>query len=592
MKTKSNINLILTGLTLFIFIADLHAQFNFYDVTNQPVLTYGAPNDWDDAVVWNPAVIKDGDTLRMWYTGYNEAVNSPWTIPQIGYAWSLNGINWNKYSGNPVVQADYLWESLKLYSCAVIKEADTFKMWYGAAYWSSPTSYVVSPAKKIGYAWSFNGIDWIKHPEPVMEVGAPSEWNDDFIVPYTVIKEADEYKMWYWAGRYGFPFEESLPQTGLATSPDGIQWTKYDDPATVNAPYAHSDPVLPVGNTFLNHWDAHRAIEPVVMQIDNEYIMFYTGASFMVGSPGVCRGFATSADGIHWQKSVHNPILVDDIAVWGQHLYGGSVLFYDSIYHHWFSCFTTPPDNFRPQIGYSETTICPAGDVTFNFQEDVDNFHIYYPSCDTIDGSVTISGCYITNLNGLSLLTSIGGELSIHDNPNLISLSGLDNVTSIEGSIKINNNHDLTSLSGLESIDAGSIDSLFIHDNDTLSTCDVTSICNYLLTLGGYNEIHDNATGCNSQGEVELACTVTVEELFREGYLLLFPNPARQEINILLDDRRKVDEVRIYTLIGQQILQEIPINGMIDITRLQSGIYIVEVTIDNTRLRQKLLVQR
>ena len=125
-----------------------------------------------------------------------------------------------------------------------------------------------------------------------MEVGAPSDWNDDFIVPYTVIKEENEYKMWYWAGRYGWPYEVSLAQIGLATSTDGIEWTKYDDPATVNAPYAHSDPVLPIGSALLNQWDAHRAIEPVVMKIDNEYIVFYSGLSWD-NNPALSRGFAT-----------------------------------------------------------------------------------------------------------------------------------------------------------------------------------------------------------------------------------------------------------------------------------------------------------
>jgi hypothetical protein len=35
---------------------------------------------------------------------------------------------------------------------------------------------------------------------------------------------------------------------GYATSTDGIMWTKYDNPATTNPPYAESDPVLVPGS--------------------------------------------------------------------------------------------------------------------------------------------------------------------------------------------------------------------------------------------------------------------------------------------------------------------------------------------------------
>ena len=79
--------------------------------------------------------------------------------------------------------------------------------------------------------------------------------------------------------------------------------------------------------------------------------------------------------------------------------------------------------------------------------------------------------------------------------------------------------------------------------------------------------------------------------MFIEGYLSLYPNPAHQELNISIDSHT-IDEVKIYTLTGQQILQERPAGGTIDISHLQPGMYIVEVTIENRKLRQKLLVQR
>ena len=402
MKTKSNINLILTGLILAIFMADLSAQFNFTDVTGEPVLTYGDPGEWDDGAVWNPAVIKDGDTLRMWYGGLDKSI---WENPgqKIGYAWSLDGITWTKYddpttseapyaNSDPVLEAEILWEGEFIFQCAVIQEADTFKMWYGAG-----------DSQKIGYAWSLNCKNWTKHPEPVLERGPESDWDDAIIAPHTVIKEESEYKMWYWAGRPGFPSENSYPQVGLATSPDGITWTKYDDPTTSEAPYANSDPVLKVG--LPGDWDSHRTIESMVMKTETGYFMMYQGLKtpLNTSTPGQI-GSASSTDGITWTKyndpatenapfANSDPIIKDDnsFVEWGKTIYNGTVIIYEGQYHYWFACFHTPPYQARPQTGYG---ISPTMDV-IDLPEKNLQFQLYpnpFSSSSTIEYELTLPG--------------------------------------------------------------------------------------------------------------------------------------------------------------------------------------------------------
>jgi len=330
-------------LTIFIWIpCFIYAQINFTDVTNSPVVGYGLPGEWDAGQVWNPSVIMDGDTLKMWYTGGDGSVfEGP--ITSIGYAWSLQGIAWNKYEENPVLTTEFEWEGDYLFGCAVIKDGDTLKMWYGASLDSS------LPGKNIGYATSTDGISWEKHQTPVLQTGPESEWDDDLITPTTVIKEGAEYKMWYWAGRPGFPWEQSLPQVGLATSPDGIEWTKYDDPITTEAPYANSDPVLKVGLPL--QWDELRAINPMVLKKDTGYEMWYIGLANE--GPGDQLGYAQSDDGIDWEKYTGNPIFTEPL-LWGYDIYGGSVLKFDGAHHLWFSCFHVySSDPATPLIGYA-----------------------------------------------------------------------------------------------------------------------------------------------------------------------------------------------------------------------------------------------
>ncbi len=109
---------------------------------------------------------------------------------------------------------------------------------------------------------------------------------------------------------------------------------------------------------------------------------------------------------------------------------------------------------------------CPAS-LTIYEQADVVSFVTDYPNChalpgdliitDTIrdaDGNVTNSTTDITDLSALSILTSIGGSLSITGCPLLPSLTGLDNVTSVGADFYLyNNDHtSFTSLAGLGSL--------------------------------------------------------------------------------------------------------------------------------------------
>lgn len=73
-------------------------------------------------------------------------------------------------------------------------------------------------------------------------------------------------------------------------------------------------------------------------------------------------------------------------------------------------------------------------------------------------------------------------------------------------------------------------------------------------------------------------------------HIALFPNPAGQVLNIVVQGI-SIDEVAIYSLTGQQVLLVRPRGEVIDISSLTAGIYIVEVTVENSKFRRKLLVE-
>ena len=237
---------------------------------------------------------------------------------------------------------------------------------------------------------------------------------------------------------------------------------------------------------------------------------------------------------------------------------------------------------------------CLPEGITFNTQAQIDNFQINHPNCTEIEGDVEISGDDITNLNGLNVLTSIGGWLYVMENDFLTSLTGLDNLTSIGGWIRIEESASLTSLTGLDSIDAGSITNLYICDNESLSACEVQSVCDYLANPNGTIEIHDNAMGCNSQAEVETACeNASVDELSQSNKLSIYPNPSSYQITIETPiTPNKNTFLTIYNQCSQQLITR-PITEPkteIDISSLPAGIYIVKVQSKKEVITRKLVV--
>ena len=122
----------------------------------------------------------------------------------------------------------------------------------------------------------------------------------------------------------------------------------------------------------------------------------------------------------------------------------------------------------------TESNTCPTGDITFSTQVEINNFSTNYPGCTEIMGNVCIGDCTfpntnsnISNLNGLSQLTTITGDIYIQHNPNLINFAGLENITSVGGQVNIVYNDALTSLSGLSNL--SSIDELIVIQNDALT---------------------------------------------------------------------------------------------------------------------------
>jgi hypothetical protein len=111
---------------------------------------------WELSRLFYPSVTREDGVYLMWYGSY-WAQARPAQKTALGFAASLDGLNWHKHPDNPVFRPDPSreWESHYVTSQSVIKMADgTWRMWYasrrkppfnnkyfaiGTARWDGPT---------------------------------------------------------------------------------------------------------------------------------------------------------------------------------------------------------------------------------------------------------------------------------------------------------------------------------------------------------------------------------------------------------------------------------------------------------------------
>ncbi len=221
-------------------------------------------------------------------------------------------------------------------------------------------------------------------------------------------------------------------------------------------------------------------------------------------------------------------------------------------------------------------------------------------SLNGLDGLEIIDNNLIVNTNnslyslsGLNNVTSIGGYLAIDYNTSLEEISDLSNLSSIGGYLHISLNFSLTSLLGLDNINSTSIDSLFIFYNSLLSTCDVESICNYLSNPTGTIEISNNTDGCDSMEEVLEACSIGVDEYLKSiEDIFIFPNPASNVISLSDINHSLVKNVKIYDLMGNNVVFVNQLTNSLDISMFPQGIYIVEIEGEEDMKMKKLIINR
>lgn len=144
------------------------------------------------------AQILSGNVFKMLYLG------TVYASASIYYAESVDGINWTQWHANPVIN--------NAHSGRVFKHNGTYYGYYNPLNFTEFDRYTSS-----------DGVTWTKTNSSVLTTGPAGAWDDSQIYNMQ-IAQVDNNGTW-WAV-YGGNRQENILCTGVATSPDGITWTK------------------------------------------------------------------------------------------------------------------------------------------------------------------------------------------------------------------------------------------------------------------------------------------------------------------------------------------------------------------------------
>lgn len=274
------------------------------------VLDLGAAGAFDERGNFTVTAFKSGGMVWLYYGGSDASGDAAcpgindanW---RIGLAQSTDGVNFTRVTGDAPggaildVGDPGQFDAFLSYRPFVLEDGATFRMWFNGSTmpFNCPTGTLANN-RRIGYADSADGVHWTKHYDgtgpggSALPLGEPGEFDAQQVGYVWVIRDGDEYRMYYSAND-----AQNFWRVGLAVSTDARTWTKVRGKGVTGA-------VLDLGPE--GSFDVACAYQPsVVKERDGLYRMWYRGCSAPGAFGGPSRGtigYAESNDGITWVK--------------------------------------------------------------------------------------------------------------------------------------------------------------------------------------------------------------------------------------------------------------------------------------------------
>jgi predicted GH43/DUF377 family glycosyl hydrolase len=222
-------------------------------VSTEPALDLGEVGCFDENGVVPCCAVAVDDGVRLYYAGYQLGVSIRFQVFG-GLAHSADGTNFTRVERVPVLDRTDDERHFRV-AHSVLREGDHWRVWYGGGSdWSDDPR--PTPMYDVRYLESPDGVRFPRHagpvcvaldPETELRVGRP--W---------VVRSADGFRMFY-----GVQGRGSSYRLGMASSPDGLEWTRHDADFGLE-PSEHG-------------WDSGAVAYPSVIELDGRTHLFYNG---------------------------------------------------------------------------------------------------------------------------------------------------------------------------------------------------------------------------------------------------------------------------------------------------------------------------
>lgn len=240
---------------------------NWTAYAENPVFEAAGAGHWDARIRERGWIMREGDSYRMWYTGYDG------TRPgqkMLGLATSPDGLHWTRYAENPLYRENWV-EDMQ-----VLKHGDNYYMFAEGLH--DRAHLLTSPD---GIAWTRQGPLDVRYADgrPLSEgpLGTPCVWVENDV--WHLFYERMDLGIW------------------LAASRDLKTWINLQD-----------EPVLKPGP---DAYDARAVAFNQIIQHGDRYFAVYHGSGHET-PPRWCTCLASSQNLKDWTKYPKNPLLGDN----------------------------------------------------------------------------------------------------------------------------------------------------------------------------------------------------------------------------------------------------------------------------------------
>ncbi len=168
------------------------------------VLDVGPYGSWDEMGVGDPYAIESDGWLYLYFLGQDRARRQ-----RLGVARSRDGVRWEKLRVNPVLELgeDGMFDENGLGEPAV---------WVGGErYWMLYTGRDRFENRRMGLAWSGDGVRWERYRESAVLAGGEA-WNSRVVCDATVAWDGGRLRVWFGGGDVAHPAENIHGQIGHA----------------------------------------------------------------------------------------------------------------------------------------------------------------------------------------------------------------------------------------------------------------------------------------------------------------------------------------------------------------------------------------